>query len=170
MLVTILATAIPLSVQAEGMSKDLAARYILATAKAFRTTYVKQVISNAKKGGVKPSEDWKNSSHAIMLPAQLVKEAGARINDFELSLVGLDPIYKSNLPKTDKEKEQLKRLKNEPGLKVVTFKDGDNFVGLSADFAIVQGCASCHNKHPSSPKKDYKVGEFMGAIVVRFKN
>ena len=42
-------------------------------------------------------------------------------------------------------------------------------IGMSADHAIVQGCADCHNNHPKTTKKDWKLGDFMGAIVVRMK-
>ena len=53
--------------------------------------------------------------------------------------------------------------------KVVTGQDGKKTVGMSADFAIVQGCADCHNNHPKTTKKDWKKGDFMGAIVVRMR-
>ena len=139
--------------QAADMTKDLATKYILATAKAARTVYVKDIIRKAKEGGVKPNEGWADSAdHAIMLPAQFVKAVGAKISDFELTLVGTAPLYPSNAPKTDKEKAILDQLAK-GGEKVLTFQDGDQFKGMSADFAIVQGCADCHNKHPKPPKK-----------------
>jgi hypothetical protein len=81
-----------------------------------------------------------------MLPAQFVKAAGAEIKGFELGLIGLTPLYKANLPKTQAEADALK---------------------LAADYAIVQACADCHNSHPSSPRKDFRQGDLMGAIVVR---
>ena len=153
---------------AADMTKDLAVKYILATAKAARTVYVKGVIQKAKKGGVKPNENWAKADHAIMLPAQFVKEMGAKVKEFELGLVGTAPLYKSNAAKTDKEKEALAELAKGKK-KVMTFQDGGQFKGMSADFAIVQGCADCHNKHPKTTKKDWKKGDFMGAIVVRMK-
>ncbi|OGW67876.1 MAG: hypothetical protein A3H49_03995 [Nitrospirae bacterium RIFCSPLOWO2_02_FULL_62_14] len=154
-------------VSAADLSQDQVVRYLLATAKAFRSVYAKDIVEEAKRGGVKPAENWKDNEHAIMLPAQFIKAAGAEIKDFELSLIGLTPIYKSNLPKTKAEADALKKLAAQPDLKVVTFADGDQFKGLSADFAIAQGCADCHNTHPSSPKKDFKKGDLMGAVVVR---
>jgi len=153
--------------QAADISKGKAAEYILATAKAARTVYVKGVIADAKKAGVKLNEDWVKDDHSIMLPAQFVKELGANIQDFELALVGTDPLYASNAAKSPKEKEMLAALAG--GKKVVTGEDGGRTIGMSADFAIVQGCADCHNKHPKTTKKDWKKGDFMGAIVVRMK-
>ena len=154
--------------QAADISKDQAAKYILATAKAARTVYVKGVIADAKKAGVKLSEDWVKDKHAIMLPAQFVKELGKIIKDFELALVGTDPLYASNSPKSDAEKDLLAKLGSGKD-KVLTIEDGGMTVGMSADFAIVQGCADCHNKHPKTTRTDWKKGDFMGAIVVRMK-
>ncbi|WP_447968347.1 c-type heme family protein [Nitrospira sp. M1] len=154
--------------QAGDISKGQAAEFILATAKAARTVYVKDIISNAKKGGVKPNEDWEKADHSVMLPAQFVKAVGSKIEGFELGLVGTDPLFPSNAPKTDAEKKALTELAS--GKKdVVTFEDGGQTVGMSADFAIVDGCADCHNQHPKTTKKDWKKGDFMGAIVVRMK-
>jgi hypothetical protein len=146
---------------------DLAVRYVLETAKAFRTVYSKTIVEQADKVGVKPGEQWATDPHTIMLPAQFVKAAGAEITDFELGLIGLTPISKSNLPKTQAEADALKRMTADPDLKSLTFADGNQFKGLSADYAIVQACADCHNSHPNSPRKDFRQGDLMGAIVVR---
>ena len=146
---------------------ELAAKYILATAKAFRTVYAQGIIEHAKKAGVAPKEDWNKDDHAIMLPVQFVKSAGLEISDFELGLIGLTPIYNSNLPKTQAETDALKKMMANSEEKVLTFVDGTQFKGISADFAIAQSCINCHNSHPNSPRKDFKQGDLMGAIVVR---
>jgi hypothetical protein len=144
------------------------ARYILAIAKAFRTVYAKQVVAQAARSNVNPDEDWTKDDHAIMLPAQFLKAAGRELEDFELSLIGLTPIYKENLPKTKAEENALKRLMANPATGMVTFEDGNQFKGLAADLAIADSCVACHNTHPTSPKRDFKKGDVMGAIVVRF--
>ncbi|MGH7232324.1 MAG: c-type heme family protein [Nitrospiraceae bacterium] len=167
LLLLVLMLAVPF-VFAADISREAAAKYILATAKAFRSVYVKQIVDQAKKAGVKPNENWTKDDHAIMLPAQFVKAAGAELKDFELGLIGLTPIYKANLPKTEAEANALKKMLADPKVTVVTFEDGKQFKGLAADFAIVQSCADCHNAHPDSAKKDFKQGDLMGAIVVRF--
>jgi adenylate cyclase len=154
--------------QAADAAKELAAKYILATAKAARTVYVKGVVTDAGKGGLKPTEDWVKDDHGIMLPAQFVKELGKEIKEFELSLVGTDPLYASNAPKGAKEKDMLSELAKGKE-KVLITEDGGTTIGMSADYAILDGCADCHNKHPKTTKKDWKKGDFMGAIVVRLK-
>ena len=159
--------AVPVVFAAE-FSRDDAARYILATAKAFRTVYAKQIATQAARSNVKPDEDWTKDDHAIMLPAQFLKAAGREIEDFELSLIGLTPIYKENFPKTKAEEDALRKLMVNPTTEVLTFEDGNQFKGLSADMAIADSCVACHNAHPTSPRKDFRKGDVMGAIVVRF--
>ena len=144
------------------------ARYILAIAKAFRTVYAKQVVAQAARSNVNPDEDWTKDDHAIMLPAQFLKAAGRELEDFELSLIGLTPIYKENLPKTKAEENALKKLMANPATGMLTFEDGNQFKGLAIDLAIANSCITCHNTHPTSPKRDFKKGDVMGAIVVRF--
>lgn len=159
--------AVPMVFAAE-FSRDAAARYILATAKAFRTVYSKQIVAQAAKSNVKPDENWTKDDHSIMLPAQFLKAAGSELKDFELSLIGLTPIYKENLPKTKAEEEALKKLAANPATGILTFEDGNQFKGVAADLAIADSCVTCHNAHPTSAKKDFKKGDIMGAIVVRF--
>lgn len=165
--IVVMAIAIPLAYSAE-FSREAAAKYILATAKAFRTVYAKQIVAQAAKSNVKPDENWTKDDHAIMLPAQFLKAAGSELKDFELGLIGLTPIYKQNLPKTKAEEEALKKLMANPATDVLTFEDGNQFKGLAADLAIADSCVSCHNAHPMSPRKDFKKGDLMGAIIVRF--
>lgn len=166
-LLLVMGVAIPMAFAAE-FSRDAAAKYILATAKAFRTVYAKQVVAQAAKSNVKPDENWTKDDHAIMLPAQFLKAAGSELKDFELGLIGLTPIYKENLPKTKAEEDALKKLAASPATGILTFEDGNQFKGIAADLAIADSCVSCHNAHPTSPKKDFKKGDIMGAIVVRF--
>ena len=151
------------------LTQQVAVEAVLETVRAFRTVYSKGVIEQLKKAGVKPDENWRTVDHSVMLNAQFVKAAGAEIKDFELGLVGLAPLYSSNGPKTTAEADALKKLESNPQMKVITFADGNQFKGMAADYAIVQGCADCHNTHPKSTKKNWKQGDLMGAIVVRIK-
>jgi hypothetical protein len=143
------------------------ALYILETAKAFRTVYTNSVAEQTKRAGMAPKDDRAKDDHAIMLPIQFIKAAGSEIHNFDLGLIGLTPIYRSNLPKTPAEAEALKKLMSNPQQKLVTFSEGNQFKAISADFAIAQSCADCHNSHPSSTRRDYKQGDLMGAIIVR---
>ena len=147
-----------------------AARYVLATATAFRTVYTQGIVEHTKGSGVTSKEGWIADEHAVMLPAQFVKAVGFEIKDFELGLIGLSPIYEANRPRTQAESEALRTFATHPETKVLTFTDGTQFKGLAADFAIAQACADCHNAHPKSPKRDFRQGDLMGGIIVRFND
>ncbi|MGB0911386.1 MAG: c-type heme family protein [Nitrospirales bacterium] len=150
------------------LDRDVMTKYILATVKAARTIYVKSVLRKVKKAGLKATEDWTKQDHSVMLPAQFVKALGYEIQGYELSLVGSEPLYKNNLPKTPKEREMLAKLATSKE-KMITFQDGTQYKGMSADFAISQGCADCHNRHANTKKRDWKKGDFMGAIIIRMR-
>ncbi|MDE3049644.1 MAG: DUF3365 domain-containing protein, partial [Nitrospirota bacterium] len=34
------------------------------------------------------------------------------------------------------------------------------------DRAVAQTCVTCHNEHPNSPRRDFKVGDVMGGIII----
>ncbi|MBX3369428.1 MAG: DUF3365 domain-containing protein [Nitrospira sp.] len=148
-------------------AREQTARYLLATAKGFRTVYTQGVVEQANRAGVTTKEEWTKDDHAIMLPAQFIKAAGFEIKEYELGLIGLSPIYKTNLPKTQAEEEALRTFIADPSLQVLTFTDGLQVKGLAPDYAMTQACADCHNAHPQSPKRNFRQGDLMGAIVVR---
>lgn len=40
------------------------------------------------------------------------------------------------------------------------------FQAVYADLAATQACLGCHNAHPDSPKRDFKLNDVMGALVI----
>ncbi|HJU05843.1 MAG TPA: DUF3365 domain-containing protein [Nitrospiraceae bacterium] len=161
--------AIALTVRAAEPSFDLTARYILEVVKAFRTAYVLQIVEHAKDGGIKPREDWQKDSHFIPLPAQFVKAAADQVENFEIGLIGLTPLNKANLPKTQAETDALMKLVTNGDLRVVSFIDGEYFKAVSSDLALVPSCVECHNHHPRAMRRDFRRWDVMGGVVVRLK-
>ncbi len=41
------------------------------------------------------------------------------------------------------------------------------FTAVYADTAVAQACVSCHNEHKDSPRKDFKLKDVMGGVVIR---
>ena len=41
------------------------------------------------------------------------------------------------------------------------------FTAVYADTAVAPVCVSCHNDHKDSPKRDFKLGDVMGGVVIR---
>ena len=40
------------------------------------------------------------------------------------------------------------------------------FQAIYADVAVAQACIGCHNAHPNSPRRDFKLNDVMGGIVI----
>jgi Protein of unknown function (DUF3365) len=41
------------------------------------------------------------------------------------------------------------------------------FTAVYADTGVAEACISCHNGHQDSPRKDFKLGDVMGGVVIR---
>lgn len=110
---------------------------------------------------------------ALPLPAQIFRlgaELAAEKNrKVFYSLHSYWPLNKQNSPRTQKEKD---------GLAYVTVKDenfyGDEeldginyFIAVYPDRATDPSCVQCHNNHKDSPRRDFKLGEVMGGVVIR---
>ena len=109
----------------ETRHQERTALYILETAKAFRTVYANSITEQTKRAGITPKEDWAKDDHAIMLPIQFIKAAGSEIHDFELGLIGLTPIYRSNLPKNTGGIGGAQETHNQPTTKARDFLRGE---------------------------------------------
>lgn len=147
--------------------------YLHAIIKADREIYTTYVVKRMQDQGiVLAREDWE-SKNAIPLPAQflhhsskLVAESGHGIR---FRLISLWPIYRRNGPATEFERKGLERLQEAPDTPqrgIVTSGKKKLFQSIYADKGTTQACISCHNSHPLSPKRDFKVGDLMGGIVI----
>lgn len=108
-------------------------------------------------------------THAQMLrhAAQNIQKQGA---EFSYTLRSLWPIQAGNGPQTQAEQAGLEAVAKDPSRPFYTEEElggRSYFTAIYADRATLPSCASCHNQHPRSPKKDFKQGDVMGAIVVR---
>ncbi|TKS58929.1 MAG: hypothetical protein EWM72_02581 [Nitrospira sp.] len=152
---------------------ETVADYIHSVIEAHRTFYTIQVVERMqKKGKLVASENWR-TTHTLPLPVQLLKEAdelgaltGSKIR---YRLIGLWPINKQNAPATDFEKEGLEEVQKHPEQRHggnVSMGDRRYFQAIYADRAVTQACIGCHNAHPRSPKKDFKLHDVMGGLVI----
>lgn len=142
---------------------------------ADRTVYTKLIVNRLQNEEkvIKASEHWKDDK-ALVLPAQMfrygsemVAEGGAK---FSYSLLSEWPVNKQNAPKTEVEKEGLKAIAANPAqpfYKEETLGGKKYFTAVYPDRAVAKACIACHNAHKDSPRKDFKMGEVMGGVVLR---
>ena len=149
---------------------------IFQVIKAHRTSYAKFIINRLvnEEKVIKASEYWKDEKGALLLPAQMFRETATILqdsgSDISFSLLSLVPINKQNAPKTDVEKKGLEYVNANPDKSFYgEEKLGPKtyFTAVYPDNAVSMACVSCHNNHKDSPKKDFKIGENMGGVVIR---
>jgi hypothetical protein len=99
--------------------------------------------------------------------SEAIQSKGA---EFHYVLRSLWPINPKNAPETEIEKKGLQAVLDHPEESFYSEESLGGrryFTAVYADRAVVPSCASCHNQHPGSPKKNFKPGEVMGGLVVR---
>jgi hypothetical protein len=159
----------------EGIPPELVAEYIHAVIQADRSIYSTHVVEQLQDRKVTvAAEDWKEKG-ALPLPAQLLQMAGQEVQGLGLGLhirlISLGPIYKKNGPADEFERAGLEAVaKNprKPYTGIVTEGDRRYFKAIFADRAVSMTCVGCHNNHPQSARRDYKLYDVMGGIIISF--
>ena len=157
-----------------GISPETVTDYIHAVIEADRTFYTIHVVERMKKQGGSPAaENWRAEKKTLPLPAQFLAEAsdlssktGTRVR---YRLISLWPINPHNGPDGEPEMNGLEAVREHPERSATsTVKIGEQtyFKAIYADRAVSQSCVGCHNAHPHSPKKDFKLDDVMGGLVI----
>jgi hypothetical protein len=156
-----------------GIPPETVADYLHGVIQADRTIYTTHVVERMQmKGIVVASENWEQRN-ALPLPAQFLIEAARLVaeqrNGIRYRLVSLWPINERNKPATEFEREGLEDvLKNyeRPYTGIITTGRNHYFQAVYADRAVSQACVGCHNAHSNSPKRDFKLNDVLGGIVI----
>ena len=145
-----------------------------------RTVYTRKIVNRLVKKDkvIKASEHFEDDK-ALVLPAQMFRFGSELVSkraekkpdvNFSYSLQSLWPVNKQNAPKTEAEKTGLKFVAENKGKNYYTVEKlgGQKyFTAVYADTAVAPVCASCHNDHKDSPRRDFKIGDVMGGVVIR---
>ena len=148
---------------------------LFSVVSADRYVYTKYVINRLvnQEALIKASEHWQDD-RALPLPAQMFRMGAEKALDsnanFTYSLLSLWPINKQNAPRTPTEKTGLQFLVENPGKNFYQqeiLSGRRYFTAIYADTGMSKACIECHNKHKDSPRKDFKMGDIMGGVVIR---
>jgi len=142
----------------------------------FRSLYSSEVVDRVKAHGVEVTHDYINRAGAIPLPATMTKllarhvgslghgESARLYSDYPFPWQDyggeLDAFEKSAL-------KALQKRPNKPFYRREMLNGVDTFRYATADL-MRQSCVVCHNSHPDSPKRDWKVGDLRGVLEVSF--
>lgn len=148
--------------------------YLHAIIEADRIFYTIHIVERMQKqGGTPASETWRKDKTTLPLPAQFLREAGelATLTGTKVRyrLISLWPINPQNAPATDTERHNLETVHQHPersATSTVRIGSQSYFQAIYADRAVTQTCIGCHNAHPRSPKKDFKLNDVMGGLAI----
>jgi hypothetical protein len=162
---------------AVGVSPETVADYLRAVIMAHRHFYTIHIANRLRQERiVDVSENWR-TTRSLPLPVQLIRETSeiAELTgpNVRYRLISQWPINKANAAGTEFERRALKEVQARPNRRysssnTVAGSDEQVFEAVYADIAVTAACVECHNSHPSSPKKDFKVGDVMGGLVISF--
>ncbi|NOR69747.1 MAG: DUF3365 domain-containing protein [Methylomarinum sp.] len=171
---SLLAAALPINVSAEITAQTMADA-IHDVIEADRAVYADLVVNRLaiEEEVIEASEEYHENS-ALPLPAQMLRTSAEKVRDkksgFSFSLVSPWPINSQNKVKTDAEIKGMNAILKSPAKNVYseeTLAGKKYFTALYPDIAVSNSCVSCHNNHKDSPKKDFKVNDVMGGIMIR---
>ena len=177
LVVTLLLLPIPfplLAGEQTGIPPETVANYLHAVIEADRTFYTIHVVERMQNGGgAAAAENWRAQKNTLPLPAQFLMESSALSamtgTPVRYRLISLWPINPLNGPRSAAEKAGLESLLTHPEQVVtgtVTQGNETYFQAIYADRAVSQSCVGCHNTHPQSAKKDFKLNAAMGGLVI----
>ncbi|MBI2311001.1 MAG: DUF3365 domain-containing protein [Betaproteobacteria bacterium] len=139
-----------------------------------RTVYTRNVVNRLQNEEkvIKASEHWKDDK-ALPLPAQMFRYGAEMVAEknagFTYSLLSLWPVNKQNAAKTAVEKEGLEAVakSGQPYYKEETLGGKKYYTAVYPDKAVAKACIACHNDHKDTPRRDFKMGDVMGGVVLR---
>ena len=154
-----------------GIPPEKVADFVHAVIEADRYVYTKQVVERMQESGITEADENWEQKHALPLPAQFLRYSGRRAAEsgsgIRYGLISLWPIR--NPPATEFERKALQAvLKNPDRPYTGMVKSGKRrfFQAVYADLAVSKACVDCHNTHVLSPKRNFKLNDVMGGIVI----
>jgi methyl-accepting chemotaxis protein len=139
-----------------------------------RSFYTAEVVSRAKQAGMQINYDFANKEGVLPLPATFVKALGSKLaEEHPGSLVRLFSKFPfPHAAPTEKyddfERQAMEAVEKDPEAPFYRFETvgGRPSVRYAVADVMIASCVSCHNNHPESPKRDWKVGDVRGVLAV----
>lgn len=157
-----------------GIPPRIVADYLHAVIEADRTFYTQHVVDRMEAMLiVTASERWRED-RSLPLPAQFLREASRNLHvrgaPFRYRLISLWPVNPDNAPESEEEKRALERVVQYGEIveQEVVLDNGQRyFKAIYPDRAVSRACVACHNAHPRSQKRDFKLNDVMGGLVIQ---
>jgi len=166
--------------QLQRFSRELAQCNSVHMAKSYndailqlRRIYTSEVCDRLRESDVKISRDYREHDGAIPLPATLSKMLGDQFAgaECETHLYSDFPFLghgSEGGPQDEFERSALKVLRKNPTKPFARFEklNGKRTLRYATADVMQSGCVNCHNTHPESPKRDWRVGDVRGVLAI----
>jgi adenylate cyclase len=131
----------------------------------YAANVVGRVLAHGEKTQVLPN--YAEVPGAIPIPATLSLELGGLISNANTQFRFFsDYPFKNRAPHAFDpfERQALENLRQDPNARVYEVSGSifDRRVRLATPILMAAPCVNCHNRHPDSPKRDWKVGDVRG--------
>lgn len=133
----------------------------------YASNVVGRILANHGNASVQPN--YLDTPGGIPIPATLSLELGGVIGEANKNVSfrffsDYPFANRARHPFDDFERYALIKLRGEPDARVYDVSGSifDRQVRLVLPIRMAAGCVSCHNGHPDSPKRDWKVGDVRG--------
>jgi methyl-accepting chemotaxis protein len=149
------------------------ARQTAAQLKALRGYYTENVAAKVvKNGALKPDFDHRGKDDRIPLPATMIHDLSELYKQQGTIAKLYSPFpfpNRSDRVLDDFAREAWAALSKDPSavFSQRAMVDGKEAVRIAiGDTMVNASCVSCHNSHPASPKRDWKVGDLRGVLEI----
>lgn len=157
------------------LQPEVVADYIHSVLESDRTIYARHIVDRLVNANILTvNENW-IGSESIMLPAQFLLNMADVIQGSGLGLsfwlISNFPINMQNRPANEFEAHGLENVEVHPirpFAQLTQVGRKKYFQAVYADIATNPSCVNCHNNHPNSIKRDFKLGDVMGGITLNF--
>lgn len=134
-----------------------------------RRLYTEEIVGAGQKAGLRFGEDWRRNEEATgPLPALFLRETAAAMERREVQMrffLGSDqPINRAN-GFSGAQADAFRTVKETRGPVFFLDRDTGAYTAMFPDFASASACVACHNEHEGSPRKDWALGDVMGAVT-----
>ncbi len=142
--------------------------------KILRGYYVKNLVSKVKKQqAMKFGINHADHADMLPLPATMIMDLSQEMekDGVYVSLYSQFPFPNRSDRQLDGFQQRAWERVQDPAeilTEVVETQEGRSIVRVGvADTMSAQGCVSCHNAHPDTPKRDWKLGQTRGVLEVK---
>ncbi|MGE4294580.1 MAG: methyl-accepting chemotaxis protein [Campylobacterales bacterium] len=148
------------------------AQVMVTQASQMRSIYAGAITLKAMEGGAQVEHDWTHKEGAIPPAATLVGMVGdavaKQMPGVTLRLYSEHPFTHQTLKLDGFERTSLQTLEKNPQQPYYELisQGGEHLLRYAVADVMGANCVACHNAHPQSPKTDWKVGDFRGAVGV----